>query len=91
MLQTNSVSALHATLRLFYCDFEILPNFEIVIDNKISYKKSRFLVRVKGVEPPRLAALDPKSSMSTNSITPAKRKQIYCFKFMSKLENKDFL
>ena len=30
-----------------------------------------YLVRVKGVEPPRLAALDPKSSMSTNSITPA--------------------
>ncbi len=28
-------------------------------------------VRVEGVEPPRLAALDPKSSMSTNSITPA--------------------
>ena len=31
----------------------------------------KMLVRVKGVEPPRLAALDPKSSMSTNSITPA--------------------
>ena len=29
-------------------------------------------VRVKGVEPPRLAALDPKSSASTNSATPAK-------------------
>ena len=28
-------------------------------------------VRLKGVEPPRLAALDPKSSMSTNSITAA--------------------
>jgi hypothetical protein len=28
--------------------------------------------RVKGVEPPRLAALDPKSSVSTNSTTPAK-------------------
>ena len=29
------------------------------------------MVRVKGVEPPRLAALDPKSSVSTNSTTPA--------------------
>ena len=30
-----------------------------------------YIVRVKGVEPPRLAALDPKSSVSTNSTTPA--------------------
>ena len=30
-----------------------------------------FEVRLKGVEPPRLAALDPKSSMSTSSITAA--------------------
>ena len=30
------------------------------------------MVRVKGVEPPRLAALDPKSSASANSATPAK-------------------
>ena len=28
-------------------------------------------VRIKGVEPPRLAALDPKSSVSTNSTIPA--------------------
>tara|TARA_B100000287_G_scaffold343944_1_gene331004 strand:- start:317 stop:469 length:153 start_codon:yes stop_codon:yes gene_type:complete len=32
-------------------------------------------VRVKGVEPPRLAALDPKSSASTNSAIPAKNNQ----------------
>ena len=33
---------------------------------------SRLLVvRMKGVEPPRREALDPKSSMSTNSITSA--------------------
>ncbi len=29
------------------------------------------LVRVKGLEPPRLTALDPKSSASTNFATPA--------------------
>ena len=29
------------------------------------------LMRVKGVEPPRLTALDPKSSASANSATPA--------------------
>ena len=34
-------------------------------------------VRAKGVEPPHLAALDPKSSVSTSSTTPAKRLQIY--------------
>ncbi len=30
-----------------------------------------FGVRMKGVEPPRLAALDPKSSVSTSSTTSA--------------------
>ena len=29
------------------------------------------VVRVEGLEPPRLAALDPKSSVSTNFTTPA--------------------
>ena len=29
------------------------------------------MVRVKGVEPPRRKALDPKSSASANSATPA--------------------
>jgi hypothetical protein len=29
------------------------------------------MVRVEGLEPPRLAALEPKSSASTNSATPA--------------------
>ena len=31
-----------------------------------------FFVRMKGLEPTRLAALDPKSSASTNSATSAK-------------------
>ena len=43
----------------------------ILTDNKTSCKESRIIVRVKGVEPPRLAALDPKSSASTNFATPA--------------------
>ena len=30
-----------------------------------------FFVRVKGLEPPRREALDPKSSVSTNFTTPA--------------------
>ncbi len=34
-------------------------------------RKGEKKVRVEGVEPPRREALDPKSSMSTNSITPA--------------------
>jgi hypothetical protein len=49
-------------------------------------------VRVKGVEPPRLAALDPKSSASTNSAIPAKGEQIYYFlTFNHKRLFKDFL
>ena len=36
-----------------------------------------FKVRMKGVEPPRLAALDPKSSVSTSSTTSAQGRQIY--------------
>ena len=33
-------------------------------------------VRVEGLEPPRREALDPKSSMSTNFITPAGQRKI---------------
>jgi hypothetical protein len=32
-------------------------------------------VRVEGLEPPSLAALDPKSSVSTNFTTPATQKR----------------
>ena len=37
-------------------------------------KEVVFFVRVEGLEPPRREALDPKSSMSTNFITPANKK-----------------
>ena len=34
-------------------------------------RPSKGLVRMEGLEPPRLAALDPKSSVSTNFTTSA--------------------
>ena len=34
-------------------------------------------VRVEGLEPPHLTALDPKSSVSTNFTTPAKKSRKY--------------
>jgi hypothetical protein len=33
------------------------------------------LVRAEGLEPPRLSSLEPKSSASTNSATPAREKR----------------
>jgi hypothetical protein len=39
-----------------------------------------WLVRVKGVEPPRLAAPDPKSGASANSATPANIKYYFLMK-----------
>ena len=51
---------------------------------------SCFFVRMKGVEPPRREALDPKSSMSTDSITSAKYGlQIYIFLRRSKVSQKN--
>ena len=42
------------------------------MENKKTLTKVKgFLVRVKGLEPPRREALDPKSSVSTNFTTPA--------------------
>jgi hypothetical protein len=39
--------------------------------NKKNRSFNRFIVRAEGLEPPCLAALDPKSSASTNFATPA--------------------
>lgn len=40
---------------------------------------SAYYVRMKGIEPPRLAAPDPKSGVSTSSTTSAKGLQRYIF------------
>jgi hypothetical protein len=40
---------------------------------RAQYRPHNRLVRRKGLEPPRLAALEPKSSASTNSATLARR------------------
>ncbi len=41
-----------------------------IIEHHIDVNIEKY-VRVEGLEPPRREALDPKSSMSTNFITPA--------------------
>ena len=47
----------------------ILPPMIKVEGISVSYREE--VVRVKGLEPPRLAAPEPKSGASTNSATPA--------------------
>ena len=47
-----------------------------------------FLVRMKGLEPPRLAALDPKSSASANSATSAKNQ---AQRYLKKITNQNFV
>ena len=52
-----------------------------------------FEVRVKGLEPPRREALDPKSSVSTNFTTPAwekvhKYNQVFLKLFFSQKKKK---
>ena len=56
------------TLARWCSTTELLPH---MLKNFYSDKLFNLLVRVKGVEPPRLAALDPKSSASASSATPA--------------------
>ena len=74
------------TLARLYSTTELLPHIdntlliEVNIEKYFYYRdlkddyfryREKIMVRVKGVEPPRLAALDPKSSASANSATPA--------------------
>ena len=54
------------TLARWCSTTELLPHV-----HKLFYLAMKIMVRVKGVEPPRLAALDPKSSASASSATPA--------------------
>ena len=42
-------------------------------NKKAQLKPVELSVRAKGLEPPRLSALDPKSSAATNYATPALR------------------
>ena len=58
-------------------------------ENKNPNSCQGFIVRVKGLEPPRREALDPKSSVSTNFTTPAEWPNIkkiikikVCFKYV---------
>jgi hypothetical protein len=43
------------------------------------------MVRVKGVEPPRLAAPDPKSGASANSATPAYENEYFRYREVRKI------
>lgn len=49
---------------------KILLKITLLKTKKAEVKTSAF-VRAKGLEPSHLTALDPKSSVSTNSTTPA--------------------
>ncbi len=64
------------TLARWCSTTELLPRYEIL------FCFAKKMVRVKGVEPPRLAAPDPKSGASANSATPA-----YCKLFCLKQKN----
>ena len=59
-----------------------LPKKIKLYKTKKSSTKSRAFVRMKGLEPPRLTALDPKSSAATNYATSAIAMQISTFIFV---------
>ena len=53
-----------------------------VEDLRETAKGNLILVRMRGLEPPHLAAPEPKSGVSTNSTTSAKRRIIGIKNFM---------
>ena len=53
-----------------------------VKDLRETTKGNLILVRMRGLEPPHLAAPEPKSGVSTNSTTSAKRRIIGIKNFM---------
>ena len=60
------------------------PHFSfIALLGHLITRSPEFLVRVEGLEPPRLAALEPKSSVSTNFTTPASWFSLYVIERVS--------
>ena len=57
---------------MFHSSFKELFLTPSLLDCRVADYSFKKKVRVEGLEPPRREALDPKSSMSTNFITPAK-------------------
>ena len=52
-------------------EIKIPPPLFLFPNKKKNPSQSSFFVRMKGLEPPRLSALDPKSSAATNYATSA--------------------
>jgi hypothetical protein len=65
--------------QIIFCKLADLLFCYSLIQNKKATSENKFhlslCVRVEGLEPPSLAALDPKSSVSTNFTTPASSKR----------------
>ena len=69
MLGSAAASRLLARNR---SQIDLLGSFGIPREFLQRRSKSSFVVRVKGLEPPRLAAPEPKSGASANFATPAR-------------------